>query len=178
MGAAATAGSDILTGDNLKKVLDDWAEETLANIGIFKKTSLKFDELKQKILYQLRSEYTDKAIEKILVAADNRKIEEPDGFARITGPCGDTMEIYLKIEDGKIIDASFQTDGCSPSIAAGGMMAEMVKDLPASKADNFSQQDVLDALGGLPEENEHCALLAVNTLNEALKHRSGPAPTI
>jgi NifU-like protein involved in Fe-S cluster formation len=53
------------------------------------------------------------------------------------------------------------------------MMAEMVKGLPVSEACNFTQQDVLNALGGLPKENEHCALLAVNTLNQALQNSSG-----
>lgn len=155
----------------LDSMLDAWAEETLANIAIFKETSGNFDGLKQKIIDQFRAEYSDKGIEKILSPVDNRTMDEPDYFARFTGPCGDTMEIYVKIENGTIIDSSFKTDGCSPSIAAGGMMAEMVRNLSPDAAAAFTQQDVLDALGGLPKENEHCALLAVKTLGEALANR-------
>ncbi len=61
------------------------------------------------------------------------------------------------------------TDGCGTTIAAGSMVTELAKGSTTTQALKISQQDVLDALGGLPEESQHCALLAVNTLKEALK---------
>ena len=79
------------------------------------------------------------------------------------------MEIYLRVGDGKIINASFWTDGCGPSIASGSMATEMAKQATVGEAQRISQQDVLTALGGLPEESEHCALLAANTLKDAIK---------
>ena len=157
----------------LEELLENWARETLANIGIFHDLSSNYQTHRNAVINQLRSVYSDKAIMKFLDPADQRHIDSPDGFARITGPCGDTMEIYLKINGDMIEDASFDTDGCNPSVAAGGMMAEMARGTTLSSASAYSQQDVLDALGGLPEENRHCALLAVNTLKEAIESIPG-----
>ena len=156
--------------EDFNKLVDKWAVETLGGIGVYAGAHPEFDKYKQKVIGQLREAYTDRAIEKFLNPKESRKMEAPDGFARITGPCGDTMEFYLKIEDGKLADVSFQTDGCNPSLAAGGITAELAKGLSLDDAAEFSQQFILDSLGGLPEENEHCALLSVNTLKEAIKN--------
>ena len=92
-----------------------------------------------------------------------------DGYAQITGPCGDTMEMWLKADGNIIVKAGFTTDGCGATIAAGSMVTEMVKGKSLAEAWKISQKDVLDALGGLPEDSEHCALLASNTLKAAIK---------
>ena len=96
-------------------------------------------------------------------------MQHADGFARVTGPCGDTMEIWLKVMDGIIIQATFYTDGCGTSIASGSMVTEMAKGTSIIEAQKISQQNVLDVLGGLPDESEHCALLAANTLKAAIR---------
>ena len=98
------------------------------------------------------------------------KINSPDGYSKITGPCGDTMEIFLKVKDNRIIEATFITDGCEPSIATGGMVVEIAKNMKITEAEKITQQDILKALGKFPEESSHCALLAVNALNEAIKN--------
>jgi len=152
----------------LRNALDQWAEDALTGIGIFKDRYPGFEELREKAIEQLRSVYSDTTIDMFLRTKDNRSMDSPDGFARITGPCGDTMEIYLKVDSGVIIDASFQTDGCSPSQASGGMVAKMTKGKSIAEIKELTAQDILDALGGLPEESEHCALLAADTLKEAL----------
>jgi len=91
-----------------------------------------------------------------------------DGHARITGPCGDTMEFWLQIADGRILQANFTTTGCGSSRAAGSMATELAIGKPLAEAARLEQRDVLQALGGLPKESEHCALLAANTLKAAL----------
>ena len=96
-------------------------------------------------------------------------MEDADGFASITGPCGDTMAIWLKVDDGIISDASFTTDGCTTTIASGSMITEMAKGKTVGQAQEIGQRDVLDALQNLPEDSQHCALLAANTLKEAIK---------
>ena len=95
-------------------------------------------------------------------------LEETNAFGIICGPCGDTMAIWLKVEDNKIADIGFTTDGCMTSLAAGSMTTEMAKGKTLIDAQQISQQDILDALEGLPKESEHCALLAVNTLRDAI----------
>jgi nitrogen fixation NifU-like protein len=155
--------------DELRNALDQWAEDALGGIGIFKDRFSDFENWKDKVIGQLRSVYSDKAIDMFLRTKDNRKIDLPDGFARVTGSCGDTMEIFLKVDNGIIIDSSFQTDGCNPSKASGGMVAHMVRAKSIATIRRLTPQDILDELGGLPEENEHCASLAVDTLKKALE---------
>ena len=128
-----------------------------------------FKELEQSVMEDMKRVYSEKTIDHFLKPRNLGEIPAPDGFGRITGPCGDTMEICLKVRDAKVINASFWTDGCGPSIASGSMVTEMAKRMNISEAQRISQHDVLTALGGLPEESEHCALLAANTLKEAIK---------
>jgi nitrogen fixation NifU-like protein len=94
-------------------------------------------------------------------------LEDFNGHAKITGPCGDTMEFWLKVQGEKIKKVSFITDGCGPSIASGSMTTCLAEGKTVVKAKQISQQDVLKALEGLPEDHEHCALLATNTLKAA-----------
>jgi len=128
-----------------------------------------FKELEQSVMEDMRKVYSEKTIDHFLNPRNLAGIAAPDGFARIAGPCGDTMEIHLKVKDGQVLNASFWTDGCGPSIASGSMVTELAKGKSLSEAQKITQQDVLYALGGLPEESLHCALLAANTLKEAIK---------
>jgi len=104
-------------------------------------------------------------------------LEDFDGHARITGPCGDTMEFWLSVRNGDVIKASFITDGCGSSLACGSMAAILAEGKRIEDTAALRQQDVLNALGGLPPEIEHCALLAANTLMAAcedyLKRQKG-----
>jgi len=93
-----------------------------------------------------------------------------DGHARITGPCGDTMEFWLRIAKGRIVQANFTTTGCNSSRAAGSMATELAAGKTPDDAARLEQRDVLLALGGLHEESEHCALLAANTLKAAISN--------
>ncbi len=128
-----------------------------------------FKELEQSVMEDMKRVYSEKTIDHFLNPKNLGEIPAPDGFGRVTGSCGDTMEIYLKVRDDRVINASFWTDGCGPSIASGSMITEMAKQMNIGEAQRISQHDVLAALGGLPEESEHCALLAADTLKEAIK---------
>jgi len=126
----------------------------------------QFEEL---VKAEMRKIYSEAAIDHAMNPRNVGDMEDADGFARVTGPCGDTMEIWLKVKNGTIANATFMTDGCGTSIASGSIVTELAKGKSVSEARRISQQDVLNALGGLPEESEHCALLAANTLREAIK---------
>ncbi len=119
---------------------------------------------------EMRKIYSETAIDHSMNPRNVGDIENADGFAKVTGPCGDTMQIWLKVKDNTISDARFLTDGCGTTIAAGSMVTEMARGKKVAQVQKISQQDVLSALGGLPEESEHCALLAANTLKEAVKN--------
>ncbi|HUV56307.1 MAG TPA: iron-sulfur cluster assembly scaffold protein [Dehalococcoidales bacterium] len=96
-------------------------------------------------------------------------LEETNAFGIVNSPCGDTtMAMWLKVEDNKIADIGFTTDGCMTTLATGSITTEMAKGKTLIDAGQISQQDISDALEGLPKAIEHCALLAVDTLREAI----------
>ena len=128
-----------------------------------------FRELEQSVMEDMRKVYSEKTIDHFLNPRNLGWIPTPDGFARITGPSGHTMEVYLKVKDGKVMNASFWTDGCGCSIASGSIVTELAKGKRLSEAEKIRQQDVLKALEGLPEDDLHSALLATNALKEAIK---------
>jgi nitrogen fixation NifU-like protein len=128
-----------------------------------------FQELEQSVMEDMKETYSEKTIEHFLNPRNLGEIPAPDGFGRVTGPCGDTMEIYLKVRDGRVTNASFRTDGCGTTIASGSMVTELVKGKSIVEALKITRDDILNALGGLPEDSLHCALLAANTLKEAIK---------
>ena len=126
----------------------------------------KFEEL---IKQEMRKIYSEAVVEHSMDPRNLGELEDANGFARVTGPCGDTMSMWLKVNGDTIINAGFMTDGCGTTIASGSMVTEMVKGKSISEAQKTTQRDVLDALGGLPQESEHCALLAANTLKAAIR---------
>jgi nitrogen fixation NifU-like protein len=132
-----------------------------------------WDKFQELIRAEMRKVYSETVIDHSLEPRNVGDMENADGFARVTGPCGDTMQMWLKVKNGTISDATFMTDGCGTTIAAGSMVTEMAKGKSISQVQRISQQDVLSALGGLPEESEHCALLAANTLKTAARDYLG-----
>jgi nitrogen fixation NifU-like protein len=126
------------------------------------------DELQQQILKELREVYSEKVIELFLQPKNIGKMEKPEGFGRIKGSCGDTMEIFLRVNNGIIQSATFRTDGCGTTIASGSMVTEMVKGKTIEEAGSITDKDILDALGGLPDDSKHCALLAADTIRAAI----------
>ena len=112
-------------------------------------------------------EYSAVAIDHARNPRNLGPLDSCDGRARITGPCGDTMEFWLQIRAGRIQRAHFMTDGCAPSIACGSMTTELATGKTVEAARSIQQKDLLNALGGFPEEAQHCALLATDTLHAA-----------
>jgi len=97
-------------------------------------------------------------------------LKEADGIGEVgAAACGDIMKISLKIKDGKIEDARFKTFGCGSAIASSSMATELIKGRTIDEAMNFSNQEVVDALGGLPPVKIHCSVLAEEALKAALE---------
>jgi nitrogen fixation NifU-like protein len=132
----------------------------------FEKTA---NELQESIMEDARKIYSEKVIERWLNPRNWGKVREADGVAKIKGPCGDTMQVSFKVKNHRISNIRFTTSGCATSIASGSMATELAKGRKIEEAAEISQEMILDALGGLPEESVHCALLASNTLKEAIK---------
>ena len=131
--------------------------------------SSELDDLQALVMADARKIYSETVIDHAMNPRNLGLMQDADGFASVTGPCGDTMEVWLKIHDNTITDINFMTDGCGTSIASGSMVTELAKGKSIGEVIKISQQDVLNALGGLPEESHHCALLATDTLKAAVR---------
>lgn len=128
------------------------------------------DEIQAQIIEEEKATYSEKVIEEYNNPKNVGRMTDPDAFGIIHGPCGDTMEFYLRIMDKEVSDITFMTDGCGATIACGSMLTTMVKGKDIDEVEGISNDDLLSTLGGLPEENLHCTVLAVNTLQEAIKN--------
>ncbi|MCK4657384.1 MAG: iron-sulfur cluster assembly scaffold protein [candidate division Zixibacteria bacterium] len=125
--------------------------------------------LQQQIIDQARKQYSETVIDHGMNPRNPFPMDDPDGHTKIKGPCGDTMEFFIRVRDGRIVDASFLTDGCMTSIASGSIAVEMIIGRSVAEALAVSQNDILNKLGGLPKESRHCALLASDTLRKTVR---------
>jgi nitrogen fixation NifU-like protein len=126
------------------------------------------DELQASIIEDARKVYSEEVIQRWLNPRYMGEMENPQGYGKVTGSCGDTVKIFLGIENNMIMDARFVTDGCATTIAAGSMACELAMGKSFSEAFKITKEVILEKLGGLPEESIHCALLASDTLRAAL----------
>ncbi|MEW6034324.1 MAG: iron-sulfur cluster assembly scaffold protein [Chloroflexota bacterium] len=95
-------------------------------------------------------------------------IPDADAYAFLLGPCADKMEVWLKVRNGRVEDASFWTDGCGATIACGSMTTELVKGKTLGEVLAITAEAIATNLGGLPEDHVHCAGLASSTLKKAV----------
>ncbi len=98
----------------------------------------------------------------------NGRMENSNGYARVKGECGDTMEIFLKFKNNRVSKASYFTNGCASSTVSGSFAAELTLGKDPDELADITAESVLNAIGRLPEEDRHCASLAARTVQEAL----------
>jgi nitrogen fixation NifU-like protein len=125
-------------------------------------------ELQRAIIEQEQALYSAKVIEEAHNPTNMGRMAEPDAYGIVHGWCGDTMEIYLRLDEESVKEATFVTDGCGPSVACGSMLTRMVQGMSLEEASGIRPEDLIVALDGLPEDSVHCAELAVKTLWEAI----------
>ena len=125
-------------------------------------------DLQKQIYEETKAVYGEIFFQRWLNPFHMGSIRDADGYGRVKGPCGDIMEIFLKFEEVHAGDASYQTDGCGSSIACGSILSEMVTNMTVVEAQTITQSDLIEYCQGLPDEDKHCALLAVSTLQQAI----------
>jgi nitrogen fixation NifU-like protein len=111
--------------------------------------------------------------EKVLDHARNPRhvgfIEDADGVGVVGDPsCGDFVVMTIRVHDGRIADIRYQLRGCGAAIATCSVTAELVCRQPLEVAEQLTDEDVVDALDGLPEPKLHCSNLAASALHAAL----------
>jgi nitrogen fixation NifU-like protein len=96
-------------------------------------------------------------------------LEDADAVGKAeNSACGDVLHLYLRIDEGRIREARFQTFGCAAAIAAGSRLTEMAIGLTLDELRGIRREDVVDALGGLPPMKVHCSVLAQDAIRAAL----------
>ena len=134
--------------------------------------SIDIDELAKRLETQLledaRGVFSETVIEYAYNPRNMGELSDADGVGKITGTCGDTVQIQIRVENGRISESRFITDGCGTSIACGSMLTEMITGMTIEAALMITSDDLLRSLGGLPEGNVHCTVLAVDTLHAAI----------
>jgi nitrogen fixation NifU-like protein len=125
-------------------------------------------QLQERIYEETKAALGQKGFERWLNPKYKGIIKNPDGYASITGSCGDTMQIFLKFENDNVTEATFQTDGCGSSTVCGSLAAELALGKNPDELAIITGDTILELLGRFPEEERHCAYLAAETLQVAL----------
>ena len=132
----------------------------------------KFDQfvnnLQNRIFDETRQAYGELGFQRWRNPLYRGALKNADGHGRVTGSCGDTMQIYLKFENERVADASFLTDGCGASTVCGSLAAETALCKTPEELSDVTGETILEILGVFPKEDQHCAHLAAEALNEAL----------
>ncbi len=115
-------------------------------------------------------DYSEKVMEYFLHPKNVGEIENPDGVGEEGSlACGDALKLTFKLgKDGKIADAKFKTFGCASAIASASVMTEMIKGLTVDEAEKITNKDIVDKLGGLPEQKMHCSVMGAEALAAAI----------
>lgn len=122
----------------------------------------------------LGSGYAEKAVEYFINQPYMGTLQSANQISELTGHCGDTMKVYLDIQNDVIQDARIQVLGCPGAVASAMVTMEMVKGMNIDQAMTIRDADVFKKLEALPDQKQHCIRLSVKTLQKALEeYRNG-----
>ena len=114
--------------------------------------------------------YSEKVMDHFQNPRNVGKMEDASGIGEVgNAKCGDIMKMYIKVENGIIVDAKFNTFGCGSAIATSSMATEMIKGKSVEEALTLSNKAVVEALDGLPTHKIHCSVLAEEAVRAVVK---------
>lgn len=114
--------------------------------------------------------YSAKVMDHFMNPRNVGEMPDADGVGMEGNPtCGDAMEIFIKVENDRIVDAKFRTFGCGAAIAVSSMVTEMVKGKTLDEALSISKEAVAAELDGLPPQKMHCSNLGADALRKAIE---------
>ncbi len=113
--------------------------------------------------------YSDKVLEHFMNPQNSYSMSDADSQGEFGDPyCGDSVTVYIKVSDNVITEISYLVFGCTASIATSSMMSVLAKGKTIDEALKITEENVENALDGLPEEKRHCSNLGVSALREAI----------
>ncbi|HPK45678.1 MAG TPA: Fe-S cluster assembly protein NifU [Spirochaetota bacterium] len=119
-------------------------------------------------------EYTDKVKELYTNPKNVGEIPDADVVVEVGSiVCGDALTLYLKLDGDVIVDAKFKTFGCGSAIASSSALTEMIKGKTIAEAARITNKDIVDFLGGLPDQKMHCSVMGQEALEKAIKKIKG-----
>jgi nitrogen fixation NifU-like protein len=116
-----------------------------------------------------RNGYSQKAIDYYIRKPHMGSIEDADQVSEMVGTCGDSMTVFLKVEDGRIRDVKYQILGCAGSISAAMAAVDLVKGRTVEEALAIDDGDVFQSLEEIPAKKHHCIQLSVKALQKAIR---------
>jgi len=109
--------------------------------------------------------YSEKILDHFQNPRNVGELEQPDAEARLEHPvCGDIMKLAVKVKENRIEDVRFRTRGCVASIAAGSCLSELIKGRSLAEARALKREQLVEAMGGLPNASIHASHLAMDVL--------------
>ncbi|VGO16814.1 Iron-sulfur cluster assembly scaffold protein IscU [Pontiella desulfatans] len=105
-------------------------------------------------------------------------MRDANAYAKVHGECNDTAEVWLRIDGGRVRKGSFMTDGCGYSKHCCATAVKLAEGMKTEDAAAMTQEQVLEATGPLPEDHRHCALLAANTVRQAIDNFQNATPKV
>lgn len=136
---------------------------------IDKQTEQKLDKIVQDLQESMLEGYSESFKSEFLHPKNIGKIKDADGNVSIKGVCGDTVEMSLSIDNGRIADIKFMTDGCGATIACASYVTRLAKGKSIEEVLQIKPEHIDNYFEGLPEEHKHCAKLAVIALAAAVR---------
>jgi nitrogen fixation protein NifU and related proteins len=113
--------------------------------------------------------YSPKLLDHFEHPRNTGELEAANATAEIENPaCGDVLRISLRISDGRVAEIRFKAKGCVPAIACGSAITELVLGRSVEECSQLRRDDVIEAVGGVPQASTHAAQLALETLFAAL----------
>jgi nitrogen fixation NifU-like protein len=125
--------------------------------------------LDRAILQELGEDASPRLVEHVLRPRNAGTMQDPDGEATRSRACGDAMCIQVRLRIDRLHEIRFMTNGCGPMAACGSVVTELALGRSLREAMRIRPEQVMDALEGLPKKEEHCAVLAVETLRAAVR---------
>ena len=113
--------------------------------------------------------FSDKVLEHFMTPRNSGSMVDADSIGTAGDPtCGDSLTLYIKVKENIIEDISFMVFGCVAAIATSSMTTELAKGKSLDEAYKINDQDIADALDGLPEQKMHCSVLGATALKNAI----------